>query len=157
MAPTAAIPLATEPAPQSPIMLHAAEQVALGLRQAIKQGDGHIQIQLQPAELGAIDVKLNVNHDGRVTMVVSADRSDTLNLLRQDASTLTQALRDAGLQADSSSLSFNLRSGHSFNQQPGHGGASGDGSSAPGHDEPGVGSATGAQQRRHAGGLDIHV
>ena len=49
------------------------------------------------ADLGAVDVKLNINHDGRVTMVVSADRSDTLNLLKQDASSLTQALRDAGL------------------------------------------------------------
>jgi len=55
-------------------------------------------------------VKLNVNHDGRLTAVISADRSDTLNLLKQDAGSLQQALQDAGFSTGSGSLSFNLRS-----------------------------------------------
>jgi flagellar hook-length control protein FliK len=125
------------------------------LPQAFKSGDNHIQIQLQPAELGAIDVKLNVNHDGRVTMVVSADRSDTLNLLRQDSSSLTQALRDAGLQADSSSLSFNLRGG--FNQQASNGGAAAGGTASSSAEPDDIAVPAGALQRRHAGSLDIHV
>lgn len=91
------------------ITLPASEQVAIHLRQAIKDGSNEIQIQLKPASLGAIDVKLNVNHDGRLTAVISADRSDTLNLLKQDAGHLQQALRDAGFNADSGSLSFSLR------------------------------------------------
>jgi flagellar hook-length control protein FliK len=88
----------------------ASEQVAIHLNQAAKNGSDEIQIQLKPASLGAIDVKLSVNHDGRLTAVISADRSDTLHLLKQDASSLQQSLRDAGFNADSSSLSFNLRS-----------------------------------------------
>jgi flagellar hook-length control protein FliK len=134
-----------------------AEQVAVTLRQAVSSGSDHIQIQLQPADLGAVDVKLSINHDGRVTMVVSADRSDTLNLLQQDAGSLAQALRDAGLQADSSSLSFNLRGGYQFNQQ--QGAVAG----APLVDDLAAGSIDGidaaatTRQRAHAGSLDIHV
>jgi flagellar hook-length control protein FliK len=157
MAPPPPPPVAAAPAPLSPTVLRAAEQVALALPQAVKSSDNHIQIQLQPAELGAIDVKLNVNHDGRVTMVVSADRSDTLNLLRQDSGTLTQALRDAGLQADNSSLSFNLRGGFSFNQQAFNGGGTAGGNVPSSADPSDITAPTGALQRRHAGSLDIHV
>lgn len=158
VAPTSAT-IEPAPAPALPVLPHPlAEQVAVNLTQAVKDGVDHIKIQLQPAELGAIDVKLNVSHEGRVEMVVSADRSDTLNLLRQDSSGLTQALRDAGLQADSSSLSFNLRGGNQSNQQAttAGSGANGD-SSLKGIDEAGVATPVIATLRRHAGALDIHV
>jgi flagellar hook-length control protein FliK len=143
-----------------PIIPHAvAAQVAINVQQAVKSGTDHIQIQLQPADLGTIDVKLNVNHDGRVTVVVSADRSDTLNLLQQDAGGLTQALRDAGLQADNSSLSFNLRGGFQFQQQQsaGSGGGSRDGAYPSDGDGGDVIAAPLPSVRRHAGALDIHV
>ncbi len=94
---------------QSLMGIPAGEQVAINLKQAIKDGSNDIHIQLKPDSLGAIDVKLNVNHEGRLTAVISADRSDTLNLLRQDSGSLQQSLRDAGFSADSGSLSFNLR------------------------------------------------
>jgi flagellar hook-length control protein FliK len=153
-------PLPDEPPATLPIIPHAvAEQVAINVHQAVKSGTDHIQIQLQPADLGTIDVKLNVNHDGRVTVVVSADRSDTLNLLQQDAGGLTQALRDAGLQADNSSLSFNLRGGFQFQQQQSAG--SGGGSRDSGYPNDGDGgdviAAPLPSLRRHAGALDIHV
>ena len=164
--PPPAVPVAQSSPPPNdapatlPIIPHAvAEQVAINLHQAIKTGIDHIQIQLQPADLGTIDVKLNVNHDGRVTVVVSADRSDTLNLLQQDASGLTQALRDAGLQADNNSLSFNLRGGFQFQQQQsaGSGGAWRDGAYPSDGDDGDVIAAPLPSFRRHAGALDIHV
>lgn len=148
------LPLAT------PLLLPhtVAEQVALNLRQAAKDGSDHIQIQLQPADLGTIDVKLNVSHEGRVMVVVSADRSDTLNLLQQDASNLAQALRDAGLQADNSSLSFNLRGGYQFNQQQAmSGGASYAGVADSGPDEAEAILPLASARRAHSGSLDIHV
>ena len=151
---------AAAPAPSIAMVPHSvAEQVAVNLRQAVSSGADRIEIQLQPADLGAISVKLNVNHDGRVTMVVSADRSDTLNLLQQDAGSLAQALRDAGLQTDSGSLSFNLRGGYQFNQQASAHGGSGLAEATP----TGI-SADGATAaaitpapRLHAGSLDIQV
>ena len=90
--------------PQAP-----AEQVALQLQIAIRKGLDRITIQLKPAALGAIDITLDVAPDGRVSAVIAADRSNTLELLQRDARGLERALQDAGLRTDSGSLSFNLR------------------------------------------------
>lgn len=151
---------APAPAPSDPslrpalIALPASEQVAINLKQALSTDSDEIQIQLKPASLGTIDVKLNVNHDGRLTAVISADRSDTLNLLKQDASQLQQSLRDAGFNADSGSLSFNLRGdaqNFAQNAPP----------SFPASAGPAVdfSAATAAirAQRQHTGTLDIQV
>jgi flagellar hook-length control protein FliK len=132
------------------------DQVAFSLKQAAQNGTDRIEIQLKPASLGAIDVKLDLTHDGKVTAVISADRSDTLNMLRQDADQLQQALRDAGLQADSNSLSFNLRNDQqSLPQQsssaPGIAADSADGTLA------GTSAAPAPRFRRHDGALDIQV
>ncbi len=86
-----------------------ADQVSVHIAKALKAGVDRITIQLRPASLGRIDVQLEVGYDGRVTAVVTADSKDTLDLLQRDARELERALRDAGLQADSGSLSFNLR------------------------------------------------
>ncbi len=91
------------------IAASALDQVALSLRQAAKSGVNSIDIQLKPPALGAVDVKLEMTHDGRLTAVISADRSDTLLMLQRGSGELQQALRDAGIQTDSGSLSFNLR------------------------------------------------
>ena len=93
-------------------------QVAVQIQKAVSEGVDHIRIQLKPAELGRVEVKLEVTEDGRAMAVVTADRSDTLDLLQRDARGLQQALEDAGLRTDSNSLSFNLRGeGTTFDQE----------------------------------------
>ncbi|HYB11446.1 MAG TPA: flagellar hook-length control protein FliK [Alphaproteobacteria bacterium] len=87
----------------------AVEQVAMHIAKAASDGVNHIQIQLSPQNLGGIEVHLDVGHDGHVLAAVSADRPDTLNLLRHDAQGLEQALKNAGLRADAGGLSFSLR------------------------------------------------
>jgi len=132
------------------------EQVAISLKQAATANTDEIRIQLKPASLGAIDVKLNVAHDGRVTAVISADRSDTLNILKQDSGNLQQALRDAGLNADAGSLSFNLRGdGQSFAQNAPQSG-SGANAAIAASDTPSAGAAAPAS-RQHTGSVDIQV
>jgi hypothetical protein len=144
------------PASAPATVLPAYQQVAINLKQAAQAGTDHIEIQLKPASLGAIDVKLNLTHDGRITAVISADRSDTLHLLRQDSSGLEQALRDAGLQADSSSLSFNLRGdAQSFAQQSAP--ASGSSGIATGSNSTDAQHSDAPRSRRHDGTLDIEV
>ncbi len=139
------------------IAIPASEQVAIHLKQAIKNGSDEIQIQLKPASLGAIDVKLNVSHDGRLTAVISADRSDTLNLLKQNSGDLQQALRDAGFSADSSSLSFNMRGDtQSFAQNSSPQSAMPSIPSNYADDTATTGVATRAL-RQHSGSLDIQV
>ena len=76
------------------------------------------QIRLDPPELGRIDVQLNVDAGGHVTTHLTVDRPETLNLLRQDASSLQRALESTGLKANSGGLEFSLRN-HSFGGQGG--------------------------------------
>lgn len=93
-------------------------QVAVQIKKAIGQGNDQIRIQLKPAELGRVDVRLEVTDSGRAVAIVSAERPETLDLLQRDAAGLRQALQDAGLSTDSNSLSFNLRGeGSKFEQE----------------------------------------
>ena len=93
------------------------EQISVQVQRALGQGTDRINIQLKPAELGKIEVKLEVAHDGKINAVIAAERSDTLDLLRQDARHLQQSLQSAGLNADSSSLSFTLKNQDNSFQQ----------------------------------------
>ena len=106
-------------APPPVIAASALDQVAASLKQVGKLGLGQIELQLKPAALGTVDVKLELTHDGRVAAVISADRSDTLMQLQRGSGELQQALRDAGLQTDSGSLSFNLRGDAQTSDQSG--------------------------------------
>ena len=72
-------------------------------------GKNHFEIRLDPPELGRIEVRLDVDRDGHVTSRLIADRSDTLDLLRRDASGLERALQDAGLKTADNGLQFSLR------------------------------------------------
>ena len=85
------------------------EQVAVNINRAAGQGLDRITIQMRPQELGRVDVKMEVAQDGRLTAVISVERQETYDMLRADSRTLTQALQNAGLQADQNSLSFNLK------------------------------------------------
>ena len=83
--------------------------VSVSIARGAKEGADKIDIQLHPAELGRVEVKLEVGHDGRVMAVVSADRSDTLDQLRRDVNQLAKALADAGFDTDQNSFTFQDR------------------------------------------------
>lgn len=85
------------------------EQVQVHVAKAIQSGSDKITIQLKPAELGRIEVRMEVAQDGRTTVHVTADKQDTLDLLQRDSRDLARSLQDAGLRADAGSLSFGLR------------------------------------------------
>lgn len=83
------------------------DQISVKITKALQSGTDRISIHLKPSELGRVDVKLEMTHDGRVMTVVSAEKQDTLDLLRRDSSELQRALADAGLQ--SGDMEFNLQ------------------------------------------------
>ncbi|MBO6825269.1 MAG: flagellar hook-length control protein FliK [Sneathiella sp.] len=88
-----------------------AEQVSTQLMQAAKDGNDKIKVQLHPAELGRVDIKLEIAQDGRVMAVIAADNPESLDLLQQDSKALEQALKDAGFETDQNSLNFSLNQG----------------------------------------------
>ncbi|PKR55918.1 flagellar hook-length control protein FliK [Thalassospira marina] len=105
------------------------QQVAVHIKNAASDGVDRISVQLRPEHLGRVDVKLEIHHDGHVQTVVQADNRQTLDMLRQDVKGLQQALRDAGLSADSQSFTFEHRQeggqGQNQNQQAGNSGRNG--------------------------------
>ncbi len=86
------------------------DQIKVVISRAAKSGLDKVQIQLKPAELGRIDVKLEMSEDHKVRVTVTADNKETLALLQSDSHTLERTLNDAGLRTDSANLHFNLRS-----------------------------------------------
>jgi len=136
-APTAAqMANAAKPAapPPPPTQQPPQAQVAMHIAKAMQNGTDKISIRLNPAELGRVDIKLEVARDGAVTASVIVDRPETLELLKGDARSLERALANAGLDPDSDKLSFSLRDQNSGNGTARN--AEGDGrGSASGQDE----------------------
>ena len=86
-------------------------QVSLNIRNAVTQGQTQLQIQLKPASLGMVDVKLAFDSDGSVRGTLVVDRPETLDMLRHDSRTLEKALQEAGLNLESGGLEYSLRDG----------------------------------------------
>ena len=72
-------------------------------------GNTSFQIRLDPADLGRIDVRLDVDKHGRVTSHLTVEQPATLDMLRRDAPQLQRALEDAGLKTGDGGLQFSLR------------------------------------------------
>ena len=86
-----------------------ARLLLLQASRAALDGKKTFDIHLDPPELGKIHVRLDVDHKGEVTSIITADRSDTFDLLRRDAQSLERALQDAGVKTSSNGLQFSLR------------------------------------------------
>ena len=101
---TAASPGRAAAPPQLPSM-----QIAARISRGVEEGLKRINVRLHPAELGRVDIKLDVGFDGRVLAVITAERADTLELLQRDARLLERALAEVGLDTGSGGLNFGLR------------------------------------------------
>ena len=73
--------------------------------------DGHnrFQIRLDPAELGRIDVRLDLDGNGGINAKLTVERAETLDLLQRDQRSLEKALAQAGLDSAKTSLEFSLK------------------------------------------------
>ncbi len=83
--------------------------VAVEIAAHASEGKNRFEIRLDPPELGRIEVRLDIDKSGQVVSHISADRGDTLDLLRRDSANLERALQDAGLKTGSNNLQFSLR------------------------------------------------
>lgn len=121
------------------------------LAEAIVTGSGgKLEVQLEPEELGRVRFHMQISEHG-VALQVSADRPDTLDLLRRNADQLARLLTEAGYQGSTLSFSGQRR-----------GGASQGRSGRPDHHVPDGAAAQGAPQakapaRVAAAGLDLRL
>ncbi len=98
-APAAAPSAAAAPATQ---IAQAAGSILIDTR-----GAGAVTVHLQPAELGAVSIRIGKTTDGAATVDVTADRSTTLAALQADLGHLHQALDRAGV-SDNRTLTLHL-------------------------------------------------
>ncbi len=92
--------------------------IEIGLRAL--QGAREFQIRLDPAELGRVEVRLEIGDDKSVSAKVVVDRVETLHLLQREAKTLERAFEQAGLKSSDSGIDISLRDhGQQSNQQRG--------------------------------------
>jgi chemotaxis protein MotD len=90
--------------------------LAMQISANANNGKTSFEIRLDPAELGRIDVRLDVDRHGNVTSHLTVEKPETLAMLRQDAPQLQRALNDAGLQTSDSGLQFSLGDQSQANQ-----------------------------------------
>jgi flagellar hook-length control protein FliK len=119
----AASPPAPTLVPHSAPVLVPPEALAATIARKALDGTNRFEIRLDPVELGRLDVTIEVDESGHTRAHIRAERPEALELLQRDAKGMEQALRQAGLQTDTSSLSFSLAERHKQDADPqsGHG------------------------------------
>ncbi|MEA1942198.1 MAG: flagellar hook-length control protein FliK, partial [Pseudomonadota bacterium] len=87
---------------------HTAQQLAGQITRNFNNGQRVFDIRLDPAELGKVDVRLELRADNRVHAVLTAERPETLAELQRAARDLERSLNEAGLELAEDGLSFQM-------------------------------------------------
>jgi flagellar hook-length control protein FliK len=87
----------------------AIQHVASEMASRVQRGHTRFEIRLDPPELGRVDVRIEVDTDGKVHSRLMVEKSETLDLLKADQRALERALQDAGFKSDQNTLSFSLK------------------------------------------------
>jgi len=117
---TAAANLTVASASNAPVPLSG---LAVEIAATALSGKSRFEIRLDPADLGRIDVRVDVDRNGQVTSHLTVEKPETLSMLRQDAPQLQRALDDAGLKTGTGGLQFSLRDQSSSGQNSNSGGS----------------------------------
>ncbi|SHG38091.1 hook-length control protein FliK [Bradyrhizobium erythrophlei] len=119
--------IAATAAPVGPLTVTAASHaavplsgLALEIAASAKNGKSSFEIRLDPADLGRIDVRIDVDRNGQVTSHLTVEKPETLSMLRQDAPQLQRQLDDAGFKTGDNGLQFSLRDQSSSGQNSGN-------------------------------------
>jgi flagellar hook-length control protein FliK len=86
-------------------------QLAAQISSRFNKGNRVFDIRLDPAELGRVDVRLEMTGDQRVSAVLTVERAETLAEMQRAARDLERALNEAGLELDGDGLEFQLSEG----------------------------------------------
>ena len=136
-----------------------AQQAAMQVQRAFAQGQSQVRVQLTPAGLGSVDVRMEFQDDG-VRVRISVERAETLDMMSKDARALERALNDAGVRTQDGGLSFDLKGGGRQHAQDQTDGADEAGTDAGAETEGDLEDQTASDQPRMtdgAGGVDLRV
>ncbi len=97
-----------------------AAHLAAQISQRFNNGSRVFGIRLDPAELGRVDIRMELTHNNRVHATLTVERGDTLAELQRSTRDLERALNEAGLELAEDGLSFELGAG-SGEQDPADG------------------------------------
>lgn len=133
----------------------AAPQVTARLSAARTEEGSRMTIELDPAELGPVEVALRLDDSGNAAATFVAERSETLQLLQRDTRALVDLLSGAGFTLDPGKLEFQLRDGQQEPQQQRQQGFGGE-PARPGRDDQPTGNNS-ASIALGRGLLDLRV
>jgi flagellar hook-length control protein FliK len=88
-----------------------AAQIRVGIGRLVRSGHNQLQLELHPAELGRIDLRLTSDTAG-LQIVMTADQPSTAALLDQQLAHLRQSLADAGINLAGLSVGAGGANGH---------------------------------------------
>jgi flagellar hook-length control protein FliK len=154
-------PLTAARQPQKPPV--PVEQIAVNIKNAIGEGADKITIKLHPAQLGRVEVRMELAKDGQLSAVILAEKLETLDMLQRDARGLERALQHAGLKTDAGSLNFGLKSQNSDGTEPGrergnsHSGQPNEHADTPDGNAGQMHGGIYGQNQSRNGGIDIRV
>lgn len=94
---------------QRPLPVYVANQAAKGIMRAISSNDKEITIQIKPAELGRMQIKIENSETGIKVQIV-AEKNSATELLNSSKSDLTAMLAESGIKVNKLDiqLSFNF-------------------------------------------------
>ncbi len=107
-----------------------------------------LHIQLQPADLGTVTVRMELK-DAELSLHVEAERPETAELIRNDQDTLSKLLRASGYNVDPASVRVTDADRTAAAQQTGQNGTQTSFQSSP-QSHPGASERQGNQQRGNA-------
>lgn len=85
-----------------------ATNLAAQIQRRFVNGARVFDIRLDPAELGRVDVRLELSPDQRVQAILTVERPETLAEMQRNARELERALAEAGLDVGDDGLEFQL-------------------------------------------------
>ena len=94
-------------------------QVQVAVTRGLHDGIQQMTIQLDPADLGRVEVHMHTQSDGQTHLSFIVDKPQTLDSLSRDARSLERSLQDAGVKTDAGNMQFNLRQQPQSNLQNG--------------------------------------
>ena len=85
------------------------EQIKVNITKSAVKGVDTIDIELKPAELGKVQIRMYISKDGKLHADIIASRQETSDLLQREIEGLSKSFQDAGYDTDKQSFNFSFQ------------------------------------------------